>query len=306
MQKITPHLWFDTQAKEAAEFYTGLFPESRVTNVTTLHNTPSGDCDVVSFELAGQGFMAMSAGPLFKFNPSVSFMLNFDPSKDEQARERIDATWDALSQGGSVLMPLQQYPFSQRYGWVQDRFGLSWQLILSDPQGQERPFITPSLMFVGGVCGKAEEAVNFYLSVFQNAPGGGQTNLGVIHRYGPGQEPDKEGSVMFADFRLQDQWLAAMDSAHGHDFAFNEAVSFIVHCDTQEDIDYYWGKLSAVPEAEQCGWLKDKYGISWQIVPSTMEAALAKGTPEQIERVTQAFLKMKKFVIAELEKAYRG
>jgi predicted 3-demethylubiquinone-9 3-methyltransferase (glyoxalase superfamily) len=158
MQKITPHLWFDREAKEAAEFYASLFPNSEVTNVTTHHNTPSGDADIVSYELSGQPFMAISAGPLFKFNPSVSFFVNFDPSNDNNAQEHIDRLWEKLSFGGMALIPLQQYPFSERYGWVQDKYGLSWQLILSDAKGEERPFIVPSLMFVGKVSGKAEEA----------------------------------------------------------------------------------------------------------------------------------------------------
>jgi predicted 3-demethylubiquinone-9 3-methyltransferase (glyoxalase superfamily) len=298
--KITPHLWFDKEAKEAAEFYTSTFPDSRITNVTTLRDTPSGDCDVVSFELSGQAFMAISAGPLFKFNPSVSFILNFDPSKNKRARENLDALWGKLSQGGTALMPIDEYPFSERYGWVRDKYGLSWQLILSDPKGEERPFITPSLMFVGAECGKAEEAINFYLSVFRNA------KRGISIRYPKGMGPDKEGTMMFADLMLENQWFAAMDSAREHDFAFNEAVSFMVSCDTQAELDYYWDKLSAVPEAEQCGWLKDKYGLSWQVAPSDLNEMMQKGTPEQIARVTQAFLKMKKFDLGALRRAYGG
>jgi predicted 3-demethylubiquinone-9 3-methyltransferase (glyoxalase superfamily) len=300
MQTITPHLWFDNQAKEAAEFYSTLFPHSTITNVTTLHNTPSGDCDVVSFQLWGYAFQAISAGPLFKFNPSISFMVNFDPSQDPEARTRIDAVWAKLVDGGTVLMALDTYPFSERYGWVQDRYGLSWQLILTNPEGEERPLIIPSLLFVGNMCGKAEEASEFYLSVFKNA------QRGAIARYPAGMEPDQEGTVMFTDFKLEGQWFAAMDSAHTHDFAFNEAISFMVHCDTQEEIDYYWEALSAVPEAEQCGWLKDKYGVSWQIVPSAMDAMLASGDQEQIARVTEAFLSMKKFDLAALTQAAQG
>lgn len=298
--KITPHLWFDKEAKEATEFYTSIFPDSRVTNIMTLHDTPSGDCDVVSFELSGQPFMAISAGPLFKFNPSVSFLLNFDPSKDKRARENLDALWDKLSQGGTALMPVDKYPFSERYGWIQDKYGLSWQLILSDPKGEERPFITPSLLFIGAVCGKVRRSTNFYLSVFRN------TKRGIIARYSPGMEPDKEGAIMFTDFMLENQWFAAMDSAREHGFAFNEAASFMVSCGTQEEIDHYWEKLSAVPEAEQCGWLKDKYGLSWQVVPSDMDEMMRKGTPGQMARVTQAFLKMKKFDLAALRQAYEG
>jgi len=300
MQKITPHLWFDKEAKEAVEFYTSVFPDSKITNTTTLHDTPSGDTDILSFELAGQSFMAISAGPLFKFNPSVSFFVNFDPSRDKNAQENIDILWDNLSQGGVALMPLQQYPFSQRYGWVQDKYGLSWQLILSNPEGEERPVIVPSLLFVGTVAGRAEEAINFYLSVFKDS------KMGTIQRYSAGQEPDKEGTVMFAECMLFGQWFAAMDSAHMHDFAFNEAISFIVNCDNQEEIDYYWDKLSAVPEAEQCGWLKDRFGLSWQVAPTAMDEMMKNGTNEQIARLTQAFLPMKKFDLAELKKAYEG
>ena len=153
MPKITPHLWFDKEAKEAAEFYTTVFPRSKIKNTTTLHNTPSGTVDIVSIELLGQDFMLLSAGPLFKFN---------------------------------------------------------------------------------------------------------------------------------------------------------EAISFIVHCDSQDEIDYYWEKLSAVPEAEQCGWLKDKFGLSWQIVPTAMDEMMKDKDPKKLARVTEAFLKMKKFDIAALKRAYEG
>jgi predicted 3-demethylubiquinone-9 3-methyltransferase (glyoxalase superfamily) len=300
MQKIIPHLWFDTEAKEAAEFYTSLLPNSEITNLTTLHNTPSGDSDIVSFKLWGYSFMAISAGPLFKFNPSISFMVNFDPAQDPEAKTRIDAVWARLIEGGQALMPLDQYPFSERYGWVQDKYGVSWQLILTDPAGEVRPPIVPALMFVGEVAGKAEEATDFYLSVFEDA------KRGALSRYPAGMAPDKEGTIMFTDFQLEGQWFVAMDSAHKHDFAFNEAVSLLVHCDSQAEIDYYWEKLSAAPEAEQCGWLKDKYGVSWQIAPQAMDEMMGKGTPEQIDRVTQAFLPMKKLDLAKLKAAYEG
>jgi predicted 3-demethylubiquinone-9 3-methyltransferase (glyoxalase superfamily) len=151
--KIVPHLWFDKEAREAANFYCSIFPDSSVSNIMTLHDTPSGDCDVVAFSLCGQKFMAISAGPLFKFN---------------------------------------------------------------------------------------------------------------------------------------------------------EAISFIVNCDTQEEIDYYSDRLSVGPEFEQCGWLKDKYGLSWQIVPTEMEEMMRDGDPESIERVTQAFLQMKRFDLAALKRAYEG
>lgn len=302
MQKIIPHLWFDKEAKEAAKFYTTLFPDSNITSMTTIHEvpTPTGDCDLVSFELNGQPFMAINAGPLFKFNPSLSFMVNFDPSRDRNARENLDALWGELAQGGTVLMPLDKYPFSEHYGWIQDKYGLSWQLILSDPEGEERPAIVPSLLYVGTVAGRAEEAVNFYLSVFKNS------KWGIVARYGNGQEPDQEGTILFSDFMLEGQWFAAMDSAREHAFAFNEAISLLIRCETQAEIDYYGEKLSADPEAEQCGWLKDKYGLSWQVWPSALGEMLTKGTPGQIARVTKAFLLMKKYDIAALKRAYEG
>ncbi len=154
LKLIVPHLWYDTQAKEAAEYYVSIFPDSKILHSTVIENTPSGNAGIVSFELSGQKFMAISAGPNFKFN---------------------------------------------------------------------------------------------------------------------------------------------------------EAVSFVVQCDTQDEIDYYWEKLSAGgdPAAQQCGWLKDKFGLSWQITPAIMEEMLTNGTKEQIANVTNAFLKMKKFDIATLEKAYR-
>ena len=346
MQKITPHLWYDKEAKEAAEFYVSVFGNpafapstplgatagtSKVKSVNTLHDTPSGDADVVSFELWGYQFMAISAGPYFKFNPSISFMVNFDPSQDKDAKTRIDEVWAKLIEGGKALMPLDKYPFSERYGWVQDKYGLSWQLILTKPEGEERPLIIPSLLFVTEGCDKAEEATDFYLSVFKNSPAAASTSVktsadkkamagterGAIARYPAGMEPNKpaaaeamagkEGAIMFTDFMLEGQWFAAMDGSSAmHKFAFNEAVSLMVHCKDQKELDYYWEKLSAVPESEQCGWLKDKYGVSWQITPTDLDEMMSKGTPEQMARVTQAFLKMKKFDIAELRKAYEG
>lgn len=299
MHKITPHLWFDKEAKEAADFYVSLLPNSKVTNITTLHNTPTGDCDIVSFELSGQPFMAISAGPLFKFNPSISFHIKC------RTKDEVDALWEKLSKGGEVLMELGEYPFSEKYGWVIDRYGLSWQVILA-AETQMGQRITPALMFVGDVCGKAEDAINYYVSVFSARDKNSKSDAEVLARYGKGEGPDKEGTVKYAQFTLHGQEFGAMDSARNHNFNFNEAISFIVNCDTQNEIDYYWDKLSADPKAEQCGWLKDKFGLSWQVVPVSMDEMLQKGSPDQIARLTEAFLKMKKFDIAELEKAYKG
>lgn len=287
-------MWFDKEAKEAAEFYTSLFPNSKITNINTLHDTPSGDADMVSFELAGQKFMAISAGPYFKFNPSISFLVICN-TKDE-----VDKLWANLGKDGEVRMELGEYPFSKWYGWTDDKYGLSWQIILDDGHYPYRQKITPSLLFVGAAYGKAEEAMNFYASIFPDS------KVGDIARYPAGMAPEKEGTVMHGAVTLAGQEFFAMDSAQEHKFAFNEAISFIVNCEDQKEIDYFWDKLSAVPESEQCGWLKDKYGVSWQIVPSAMEKMMQEKDETKLNRVTQAFLKMKKFDLAELERAYKG
>jgi predicted 3-demethylubiquinone-9 3-methyltransferase (glyoxalase superfamily) len=296
---ITPHLWFDTQAREAAAFYCSVFPDSKVDSIVQLRDTPSGDCDMVSFTLHGQPFMAISAGPLFRFNPSVSFIVNFDPSREPDARGRLDATWAKLAEGGQVLMPLDAYPFSPHYGWVQDRYGLSWQLILSDPSGEPRPAIVPALMFTGDVFGKAGEAGAFYRSVFD---GSGE---GRLVQYPEGMATDAAGSVMYSDFHLDGAWFAAMDSAHDHGFGFNEAVSFIVTCRDQAEIDRYWSQLSSVPQAEQCGWCKDRFGLSWQVTPAALDEIMASGNQAVVDRVTQALLPMHKLDAAKLEAAAR-
>jgi predicted 3-demethylubiquinone-9 3-methyltransferase (glyoxalase superfamily) len=294
MGKITTHLWFDKEAKEAAEFYVSTFGKaSKVKHIAKLDDTPSGSVDIVTFDLLGREFQAISAGPLFKFNPSVSFHVIC------KTKEEVDAIWKSLSQSGTVLMELGAYPFSERYGWVQDKYGLSWQIFYSGETYVTQK-ITPVIMFVGDVCGKAEEAVNFWASVFPAA------KINAVMHYGKGEEPNKEGTLRYAAFSLIGQEFGAMDSAYEHPFSFNEAISFIVYCNTQEEIDYSWSKLSAVPEAEQCGWLKDKYGFSWQIVPSDMDKMMTNGTKEQIARVTEAFLKMKKFDLESLRLAYKG
>ena len=293
MQKILPHLWFDKEAGEAARFYTSVFPDSAVGYVSMIPSTPSGDTEIVAFRLAGCEFMAISAGPVFKFNPSISFLVACRDGAE------VEALWKPLFEGGTALMELGTYPFSEKFGWVQDRYGLSWQITAMGGRPIEQK-ITPKLMYVGRSAGRAEEAVRFYTSVFKNA------SVGDTTRHGKGQDPEREGTLAHALFSLEGQQFAAMDSAYPHEFFFNEAVSLMVRCEDQKEIDYYWGKLSSVPEAEQCGWLKDQFGVSWQVAPKAMDSMLQHGTPEQIRRVTEAFLSMKKFDLAALERAFRG
>lgn len=292
MQKITPHLWFDREALEAAGFYISVFKDSIQNSVTKLQGTPSGRVDIVSIDLMGQEFTLINAGPFFKFNPSVSFLVACREKSD------VDMLWEKLSEGGSALMELGEYPFSERYGWVQDRYGLSWQIMFMGGYDIKQN-ITPTLMFTDKQWGKAEDAINFYASVFRDS------EVGDILRYRKGEEPDRVRTIKHASFRLGGMEFAAMDSARVHDFAFNEAISFVVHCETQDEIDYYWERLSADPQAEQCGWLKDRYGVSWQIVPTILEQMLRDQDEEKVARVTRAFLEIKKFDIEALVRAYK-
>ncbi len=292
MQKIVPHLWFDTEAKEATAVYASLLPDSKVNSVNTITGTPSGDTDIVAFTLTGKKFMAISAGPYFKINPSISMFVTF---KEEEAIQKV---WDALADGGKVLMPLQAYPWAKKYGWLQDKFGLSWQLSMSEHHEMAQR-ITPMMMFTQDKAGKTKEAIDFYCSVFPHS----KSEMQVSYEKGEG---DVEGYIKHSRFTLSSEHFMAMDSSAPHDFTFNEAISFIVYCDSQEEIDFFWSKLSSVPASERCGWCKDKYGVSWQIVPTIMNEMMGKGSNEQRDRVTQAFLKMKKFDISKLEAAYNA
>lgn len=290
-QKITPHLWFDKEALAAAKFYTETFANSKIVSSSKLENTPSGDVDVATILIEGQEFQMISAGPYFKINPSISFTVKC------KSEAEVDELWKKLSPSGMALMELDKYPFADKYGWIQDKFGVSWQIIFQEKEKITQK-VVPALMFVKDMCGKTREAISFYTSIFPNS------TIGDIHTYEGTEGPDKPDSIMHARFSLAGVEFTAMDSAMDHKFGFNEAVSLVVHCETQEEIDMYWEKLSAVPESEQCGWLKDKYGVSWQIVPNAMDKMMESGDKNKIAKVTEAFLKMKKFDIAELERVY--
>ena len=295
-QKISNNLWFDTQGEEAAKFYTSIFENSKIGMISRygkegreIHGKPEGAAMVVQFWLDGQQFTALNGGPQFKINPSISFFI-YCKTKDE-----VEHLWEKLSEGGTALMALDKYPFSELYGWVQDQFGLSWQLMLSPDDNEQK--IIPSMLFVGKQAGRAEEAIDFYTQVFD------ESKKGNMARYEKGQEPNKVGTIMYADFTLLGQRFVAMDSAQNHDFKFNEAVSYIVNCDTQKEVDYYWEKLSDDVSAEQCGWLKDKFGVSWQIVPKVLPKLLSNPDPKKSQAVMKAMLQMKKLDIDALEKA---
>jgi len=153
--------------------------------------------------------------------------------------------------------------------------------------------ITPFLWFDN----QAEEATNFYTSVFQNS------KIGTVARYGKGG-PGPEGQVMTIAFQLDGQEFVALNG--GPQFKFTEAVSFVVNCETQEEIDRFWDRLSEGGEVQQCGWLKDKYGLSWQIVPTILGKLMGSREAEKSQRVMQELLKMKKLDIKTLQQAFEG
>ncbi len=145
----------------------------------------------------------------------------------------------------------------------------------------------------------AEEAVDFYLSVFRD---GKITGTEYYTEAGEEITGHKKGDIVTIEFELLGTCFVAVNA--GPEFTFSPAVSFSVKCKTQEEIDYYWNKLSAVPDAEQCGWLQDKYGLSWQIVPVILIEMMERGNQEQRKRITEKYLGMKKFIIKDLEEAF--
>lgn len=294
MQKTTPFIWFENNAEAAADFYVSIFKNSKITNTfRSPSDTPSGKAGTVltiDFALNGQSFVALNGGAMFRPNPSISFYVTFDDAAE------LQQAWNRLSDSGFIMMPLDKYDWSKKYGWVQDKFGVSWQLTLGDEKeaGQK---IIPLFMFCGAQQGKAEEAIRFYTSVFKNS--GADT---IVH-YQAGQT-NIDAKVVHARFHLGEDIFMAMDSGVAQPFTFNEAISIVVNCDTQEEIDYYWQRLTANGgEESQCGWLKDKFGVSWQVAPANVIKYFSGKDAEKSRRAMHAMMQMKKMIIADLENA---
>ncbi|WP_432711757.1 VOC family protein [Pedobacter sp.] len=275
---IYPCIWFDGNAKEAAEFYCTVFKNAEITADTPL---------VVTFSIQGQQLMGLNGGPMFHPNPAISLFATFD-TEDE-----VVQAWDALSVAGKVLMPLDTYPWSTKYGWVEDQYGVSWQLSFSDANG-EAAQVFPALMFTGEQNGKAEKAINFYTSLFKDS------SIEVMARYEPG-DGDTVGHVKYAQFSLNGNRLAAMESSMEHQFGFNEGLSLVVSCDTQEEIDFFWNSFTQEGREGNCGWCQDAFGVWWQVVPSILGQLMSD--PEKAPKVMDAFMKMKKFDIGTLVSA---
>ena len=277
---IHPCIWYDGNAKAAADFYCSLFSGSTITADTPM---------VINFELSGQKFMGLNGGPMFQPNPSVSFFLI------SESDEEINEWWAKLSDGGFVMMPLDKYDWSERYGFVQDKFGLSWQLMKTDYSNVNQK-ITPCFLFVGDSYGKAEAAVHFYTTIFPSS------SISGILLYGENEGEQVAGKVKHSQFILDDKVFMAMDGFGPHEFAFNEGLSFVVECKDQAEIDYYWHKLmEGGGQESMCGWLKDPFGVSWQIIPANIGQLMMD--PDRGQRAMQVLLKMKKIDIAAMENA---
>ena len=273
---IHPCVWYDGNAKAAAEFYCTLFPNSKITVDSPM---------VVKFELAGQTFMGLNGGPMFKPNPSISFLVICEDD------DEINKLWKQLSDGGMAMMALDKYDWSERYGFVQDKFGLAWQ-IMKGKYSDVNQKITPTFLFVGDNFGKAEAAVKYYAEVFKPS-----TIQGIL-LYQENEGP-AAGSVKHSQFILDGKVFMAMDGYGNHAFAFNEGISFMVECKDQAEIDYYWNTLTSNGGQESmCGWLKDKFGVSWQIIPHNIGSIMLH--PEKGQKAMQALMQMKKIDVEKL------
>ncbi len=268
-------LWFDNQGKEAAEFYCSIFKESKIKESNAL---------VTTFEISGKTFMCLSPGPMFKMNASISAFVVCESIAE------VDRIWNKLIDGGKAMMPLDKYDWSPRYGWLQDKYGFTWQI--SFDEKNKKQIVRTSLLFTGEVFGKAEEAINFYSSLIKNS------KTTTLFHYPKGAP--HEGKVLYSEFELNGFEMIAMDGPGEHKFKFDEGISLVIECDTQQEIDLYWDTFTKQGGKESnCGWCADKFGVWWQVIPSKLSTWMSD--PVKSPKVVEAFMKMKKFDIATLE-----
>jgi predicted 3-demethylubiquinone-9 3-methyltransferase (glyoxalase superfamily) len=270
-EKIFPCLWFDNNAIEAAQFYCSFFPKSKIVSENPM---------VVTFELNGAKFMALNGGQYYSLNASISLFY-----KTNSVIE-ADQLWEKLSENGTVLMAYSNYPWAEKYGWLKDKYGLTWQIMISNESS-----LMPSLLFSNDQLGNAKPALELYTKIFEN------TEIIKLSYYN--ENSPFSGKLNYSETKLNNYTIIAMDGPGSADHSFNEAFSFVINCDNQQEIDYYWSALIAEGGHEgNCGWCKDKFGISWQVVPSILSKLMAD--PTKSKAVVAAFLKMKKFEIDKL------
>ncbi|NLJ00275.1 MAG: VOC family protein [Bacteroidales bacterium] len=278
-KSMYPCIWSNHNARVMADFYVSAFPNARVVDENQA---------VVVFTVNDQRIMLLNGGEMFNPTPTISLMYL---SSDEKEVEEI---YRKLSDGGKDLMPLDSYGFSKKYAWVEDRFGMTWQLYTGNEKDIAQK-IVPTLMFVDKNNGKAEEAVNFYMSIF---PASGEARFS---RY-TGEEGETLGNIQHGQFVVNNYMMMIMDSSYPHSFNFNEGVSLVVECNTQEEIDLYWERLIADGGEEgMCGWLKDRFGVSWQVVPAVIDKLMQRSP-----KVLEMMMNMGKLDIQKLREAAEG
>lgn len=300
MKNISPFLWFDDGAEEAVNFYVSSFASTfessgKGKETDILATSRYGDAMphlkgkvmTVSFKILGEDFIALNGGPVkdFTFNPSISFLVECE-TKDE-----VDTLFNKLSEGGKILMPLDKYPFSEKFAWIEDKFCISWQLIYANTQPKSTPFLWFS--------SQAEEAMNYYTSLFSSL-GNKSSEIKKLSRFGV-NENGPMGKVQHAVFSLNGQEFMAMDS---NPEDFTPAISLFVNCDTQKEVDKLWDKLLDGGKPIQCGWLTDKFGLTWQIVPTILMKLMSDPDKKKAQHVMEAMMKMIKIESEDLIKAY--
>ncbi|AJW61557.1 3-demethylubiquinone-9 3-methyltransferase [Elizabethkingia miricola] len=280
---IFPCLWCNGDAKESAEFYCQVFG-GKITVDTPV---------VINIDLFGQKVMLLDGGPQFEKNPSISFLINCASEED------VQHYWDMLSDGGTALMALDSYPWSKKYGWIKDKYGATWQLYFGEMQEQR---LVPTLMFMHQNNGKAMEAMEFYTNTFPDSK-----IEGVLKYKDGGENGENPENVQHAQFIINNYTLSCMDSSFDHKFDFNEGISLVMMANDQEETDHLWNTLiSGGGRESMCGWLKDQYDVSWQIVPKRLIELMNDIDPAKSQKVVQAMLKMQKIIIADLEAAYNS
>lgn len=266
MATIVPHLWFKHSAPEAVAFYTSVFDDSAIQWQTTLHDTPDGDSEQLAFTLLGIDFYGFADNPVSTFTRSLSLSVLC------QTREERAHYIQLFQAKGSEIATDS----------LVDPYGLTWHFLIDETNPSQR--ILPTIQFKDATT--RQEALAYYPTVFEKSR--------VI------EEKDKDPILEIEGFRI------LFHVVEGEPEAFTESFSFEVNCPTQERIDYYWEQLSADPEAEACGWVKDRFGISWQIGTSEMDAMLQTDDEEAKARAVQALLPMKKIDIEAIKRAFSG
>lgn len=271
---IYPCIWFDHQAHEAADFYCHIFKRSRKLSRNDFAST---------FEINGSKFMTMNGGPKYKANQAISYYVYCDKEIE------IERIYNLLKEDGQIIMPLDTYPWSEKYAWVCDKYGVSWQLDIDKIVSYQK--IVPCLLFVNNKNEMVKESIDFYSSVIENS----KILVEAPHSEESGMP---KGSLLFAQCKLNGVIFNFMSSTMHHDFDFSHGNSLVYECKDQMEIDHLWGKLGEHGVYERCGWLQDKYGVSWQVIPQILQKLVAD--PEKGQKVIQAFIPMTKFEIDKL------